>query len=188
MTFDEYSALPNKKWYQVTAQGYFEAGAASRDVEIAKLEQKLATMTKERDKAKAMPMKYRRMEFNAQLQNEAESLHKQLDEAQTIIKEKEGQRQNLMEAFRRQGDSAQEEICRLRKQVTLLRDALITIRDEPVETDEHDGIEPHVVASEALAATDDLSGYILCEKEPVIDSMYVGNTFQPLYRARKPKP
>ena len=44
------------------------------------------------------------------------------------------------------------------------------------------------LAEEQLAATDDLSGYILCEKEPVIDSMYVGNTFQPLYRARKPKP
>lgn len=42
MTFDEYSALPNKKWYQVTDQGYFEAGAASRDAEIDGLHQQLA--------------------------------------------------------------------------------------------------------------------------------------------------
>lgn len=38
--------------------------------------------------------------------------------------------------------------------VALLRNALVTIRDEPIETDEHDGIEPHVIASEALAATE----------------------------------
>ena len=51
---------------------------ASRDAEIESLRQQLADMTKERDKAKAMPMKYRRMEFNAQLQNENESLRQQL--------------------------------------------------------------------------------------------------------------
>ena len=47
MTFDEYSALPNKKWYQVTAQGYFEAGAASRDAEIDGLHQQLAGREKQ---------------------------------------------------------------------------------------------------------------------------------------------
>jgi hypothetical protein len=55
-------------------------------------------------------------------------------------------------AFQAGAASRDAEIAELRQQVTLLRDALITIRDEPVETDEHDGIEPHVVASEALTA------------------------------------
>lgn len=49
--------------------------------EIESLRQQLAAMTKERDKAKAMPMRYRRMEFNAQLQDENESLRQQLAEA-----------------------------------------------------------------------------------------------------------
>jgi len=56
-------------------------GYASRDAEIESLRQQLAAMTAERDKAKAMPMKYRRMEFNAQLQNENEALRQQLAEA-----------------------------------------------------------------------------------------------------------
>ena len=46
--------------------------------ECKSLRDQLAAMTKERDKAKAMPMKYRRMEFNAQLQNENESLRQQI--------------------------------------------------------------------------------------------------------------
>ncbi len=46
------------------------------------LRQQLSAMTAERDKAKAMPMKYRRMEFNAQLQNENESLRQQLADSQ----------------------------------------------------------------------------------------------------------
>lgn len=49
---------------------------------IESLRQQLADMTKERDKAKAMPMKYRRMEFNAQLQDENEALRQQLAAAQ----------------------------------------------------------------------------------------------------------
>ena len=48
------------------------------ELEVESLRQQLADMTKERDKAKAMPMKYRRMEFNAQLQNENESLRQRL--------------------------------------------------------------------------------------------------------------
>ncbi len=50
--------------------------------EIESLRQQLSAMTAERDKAKAMPMKYRRMEFNAQLQNENESLRQQLADNQ----------------------------------------------------------------------------------------------------------
>ena len=68
---------------------YFGAvadGAESQQEGIAELRQQLADMTKERDKAKAMPMKYRRMEFNAQLQDEAESLRQQLSEHDTDVK------------------------------------------------------------------------------------------------------
>ena len=44
----------------------FQAGAASRDAEIARL--------------KTVPMKYRRMEFNAQLQDEVAKLEKENDQ------------------------------------------------------------------------------------------------------------
>jgi len=53
-------------------------GEDMKDLKIESLRQQLAAMTAERDKAKAMPMRYRRMEFNAQLQNEIESLRQQL--------------------------------------------------------------------------------------------------------------
>ena len=49
---------------------------------VESLRQQLAAMTTERDKAKAMPMRYRRMEFNAQLQDENESLRQQLAASQ----------------------------------------------------------------------------------------------------------
>ena len=44
----------------------FQAGAASRDAEVARL--------------KTVPMKYRRMEFNAQLQDEVAKLEKECDQ------------------------------------------------------------------------------------------------------------
>ena len=37
MTFDEYQQLPNKEWWQITDRGYWDAGAASRDAEVAEL-------------------------------------------------------------------------------------------------------------------------------------------------------
>ena len=37
MTFEEYQQIPNKKWWQITDRGYWDAGAASRDAEIAEL-------------------------------------------------------------------------------------------------------------------------------------------------------
>lgn len=42
MTFDEYEQLPNKEWWQVTNNGYFQAGAASRDAEVQRLQMALA--------------------------------------------------------------------------------------------------------------------------------------------------
>ena len=60
----------------------FEGGQES-------MRQQLSAMTAERDKAKAMPMKYRRMEFNAQLQNENESLRHQLAAAIAACKVKD---------------------------------------------------------------------------------------------------
>lgn len=50
----------------------FQAGAASRDAEIARL--------------KTVPMKYRRMEFNAQLQDEVAKLEKENDQLREQIK------------------------------------------------------------------------------------------------------
>lgn len=88
----------------------------------------------------------------------------------------------------------------LEKQVVMLRDALAKLAiHEVYESDVAD------FASEALAATDDLSGYILCEREPVghglfdtdgkcytigqhRSSMHVdGKAFksEPLYRAKE---
>jgi len=50
----------------------YKAGAASRDAEVARL--------------KTVPMKYRRMEFNAQLQDEVVKLEKENDQLREQIK------------------------------------------------------------------------------------------------------
>ena len=42
------------------------------------LREQLAALTKERDELKTVPMKYRRMQFNAELQDEVTQLQKQL--------------------------------------------------------------------------------------------------------------
>ena len=57
---------PNKAVEQMQSEfsAGFQAGAASRDAEVARL--------------KSVPMKYRRMAFNAQLQNENAQLHEQV--------------------------------------------------------------------------------------------------------------
>ncbi len=59
---------------------------------ISQLEESLRDMTVERDtlrgeleKAKAIPMKYRRMEFNAQLQNENARLYAELEECSKAL-------------------------------------------------------------------------------------------------------
>jgi hypothetical protein len=75
------------------------------------------------------------------------------DELMTIGKH--GHYETMFQVVREETESLRQQLADSQKQVTLLRDALVTIRDEPIETDEHDGIEPHVVASEALAATEE---------------------------------
>ena len=99
------------------------------------LRQQLADMTKERDKAKAMPMKYRRMEFNAQLQDENEALRQQL------------------------ADHIKREV--------MLRDALETCEVGDFSTGHviYPSFDEKLV-NEALAATADLSGLVLCDAEP----------------------
>jgi hypothetical protein len=62
----------------------FQAGAASRDAEIAKL--------------KSVPMKYRRMAFNAQLQDEVTRLEQENDELLAQIKQKDAEITELVAA------------------------------------------------------------------------------------------
>lgn len=67
MTYDEWLAtlLPFEA-KALTRREIFQAGAASRDAEVAEL--------------KTVPMKYRRMAFNAQLQAEVAELAKERDQ------------------------------------------------------------------------------------------------------------
>ena len=46
--------------------------------EIISLREQVEELTKERDELKTVPMKYRRMQFNAELQDEVTQLQKQL--------------------------------------------------------------------------------------------------------------
>ena len=64
----------------------FQAGAASRDAEIAKL--------------KSVPMKYRRMAFNAQLQDEVTRLEQENDELLAQIKQKDAEITELVAALK----------------------------------------------------------------------------------------
>ncbi len=216
MTFEEWYGTEDFEYDSELASAAWTKGAASRDAEVAELRDQLNTfhsavehVTEDgctRRSVVAMPEGWA-MVHKDRL-HDLTVAEEQLSEARTIIKEKEGQRQNLMEAFRRQGDSAQEEICRLRKQEALLRDACM-----PLVLHRHTTNDAEYRAVEqALATTDDLSGYILCEKEPVVWmqsdhlSKFIHHAcgsqaslvrcsdhqlmpdFQPLYRAKEPKP
>jgi len=65
MSYEEWAAtLFPFEAKTLTRKEIFQAGAASRDAEIAKL--------------KSVPMKYRRMAFNAQLQDENDQLREQV--------------------------------------------------------------------------------------------------------------
>ena len=48
------------------------------NVELKELREQVEKLTKERDELKTVPMKYRRMQFNAELQDEVTQLQKQL--------------------------------------------------------------------------------------------------------------
>lgn len=67
-------------------QDGFQAGAASRDAEVARL--------------KTVPMKYRRMAFNAQLQDEVARLEQENDQLRAQIKQKDAEIADLLEANR----------------------------------------------------------------------------------------
>ena len=82
-------------------------------IEVEELRQQLATKDAEIERLKTVPMKYRRMAFNAQLQDENAQLCQQLAEAQT-------QSARRLEGLCKCGI----EKDKLREQVTLLRDAL----------------------------------------------------------------
>ena len=74
--------IANDPLYQ---QG-FKAGAASRDAEIATL--------------KTVPMRYRRMAFNAQLQDEVTRLEQENDELLAQIKQKDAEITELVAALK----------------------------------------------------------------------------------------
>lgn len=64
----------NGKWpYQDAAEQLIKQQA-----EITTLREQVEKLTKERDALKTVPMKYRRMQFNAELQEEVTQLQKQL--------------------------------------------------------------------------------------------------------------
>ena len=91
-------------------------------------------------------------------------------------------------------ESLQKQLANREKQIVMLRGALIKERDDQGQNDFE--IAPWIV--EALDATDDLSGCILCDAEPVgttAPDYGTGKCFawiagmdfeQPLYKARKP--
>ena len=61
--------------------GYEDGKKAGKEycaAEIASLREQVEKLTKERDALKTVPMKYRRMQFNAELQDEVTQLQKQL--------------------------------------------------------------------------------------------------------------
>ncbi len=131
MTFDEWwedFVAEHDEWkYADSAalrRAAFQAGAASRDAEIARL--------------KTVPMRYRRMAFNAQLQNEMELMQQQLAAKDALL-----------------------------KQNVLLREYLEKLACLGNGT-RHGNSVGNALAIEALDATDkDLSGYILCDAKPV---------------------
>ena len=65
---------------------FFQAGAASRDAEIARL--------------KTVPMRYRRMAFNAQLQDEVARLEQENDQLRVQIKQKDAEIAELVAALK----------------------------------------------------------------------------------------
>lgn len=68
------------------AAALIQAGAASRDAEVARL--------------KTVPMKYRRMAFNAQLQDEVTRLEQENDELLAQIKQKDAEITELVAALK----------------------------------------------------------------------------------------
>lgn len=95
----------------------FQAGAASRDAEIAKL--------------KSVPMKYRRMAFNAQLQDENDQLREQVAllreevtrcrdwfEAQAKVKSKGGPSSWELMLLRDERDAADEALAASEPKIT----------------------------------------------------------------------
>lgn len=81
----------------------FQAGAASRDAEIAKL--------------KSVPMKYRRMAFNAQLQDEVTRLEQENDELLAQIKQKDAEITELVAALETVIANAPEPYCAITRAV-----------------------------------------------------------------------
>ena len=72
---DEQLAMENEQFANYAKQKPHLYGGCD---EITTLREQLAALTKERDELKTVPMKYRRMQFNAELQDEVTQLQKQL--------------------------------------------------------------------------------------------------------------
>lgn len=125
--------------HQDSANTAFQAGAASRDAEIESLRQQLA------DKQAIIDGWLYANGPNGWI----ESLRQQLTE-------KESQRQELMRAFERQGNSAQEVIIELRQKLATAL-AACKAMDEALELIALDGccISPAPIAEDALAIQPD---------------------------------
>lgn len=145
----------------------------AKNAEIESLRQQLASCDAEIERLKTVPMRYRRMAFNAQLQNENTQLCQQLAAAQAEL---EAERNRRWEGNR----ISSEEFSKSQKREVILRDVVLETKKYLDQTYADlignlgaewlaarivDHLSPTL--SKALAATDDLSGYILCEREPV---------------------
>jgi len=136
---------------------------AELDAECYELRQQLTDMTAERDKAKAMPMKYRRMEFNAQLQNENESLRQQL----TALKSELKTIGNAIDDPRTDLTMTMSEVIIEQKKQLAAALAACKVKDAALQS----AISAHKYESgdlhDALAIQpDDMKDVILCHAEP----------------------
>lgn len=78
----------------------------------------------------------------------------------------------------RVNDALRKTIERQAAQIVLLRDAVGSWLNNHTS-------ENHDAVYQAFSATDDLSGYILCEREPVSSILQASGNPLPLYRAKE---
>lgn len=92
MTFDEWMLIRDVTYYptdDTVAIRKLRECWYHRDAEVESLRQQLASCDAEIERLKTVPMRYRRMAFNAQLQNENTQLCQQLAAALAAIKVKD---------------------------------------------------------------------------------------------------
>jgi len=139
---------------QITSIGYLEPLEAENEV----LRARVAELEAEVSRLKTVPMKYRRMQFNAELQEQVAKLEARLAERDAEILRLRG------EVFNRNAG-----MLEAQKMLLLAKDALNSYTDSVLTNVYEHGyqdIDNGEVARAALAAIDDsklLKGLILCD-------------------------